>query len=204
MKCLKIAAGLAVALCTALPAVASTINPADYELIYTEGRRTTTIDGANISGNAARANNRGIGRFNIGALAGPMDVLLAGKVARTGRDQWESRNVSGWLSFDVLNYTATRSNNTDPFSARFDVIVNGTVAQSVTLSGSHTALLSTSLSPILLDEADVRLRVKSISGRSSYDISASIQPIPVAASFPLLLSAGGALVWAGRRKARKS
>ena len=204
MKRLTLAAGLAAALCTALPAAASTIDPSDFETIFTEGGRTTTIDGADISGNAAVAGNKNIGRFDFGRFEGPSQALFSGRVGNTGRDQWESRGVSGWLTFDVLNFTARKSNNTDPFSAKFMVFVNGKVVDEVTFSGTNTDLFSTTFAPILLDNADLRLRVKSLSGKSAYDISANIQPIALSSSLPLLLTAGGALTWAARRKKRLS
>jgi hypothetical protein len=197
------ATGLAVALATALPATAATIDPTDFDLILTESNRTATIDGADISGNEALPGNSNISTFSIG-LDAPVDVLLAGKVGNGGRDRWESRLVTGELTVDVLNFTTSRNNNTDPFSTTFDILVNGTVVQSHTLSGTNNDLLSASFSPIVLDGDNLQLRVQSVDGRTSYDIGVSLQPVPLAASFPLLLTAGGALVVARRRKARTS
>jgi hypothetical protein len=198
-------AAASVALLAATAGHSATINPADYDDIYTEGKRVATVDGANVAGNDAVAGNGDVTNFGLGALAA--DTLLVGRVVNTGVDEWLGSGLTGTFGVNIINYAISSRNGGSPFEALFEVLINGTVASSVNLLGSSaTAMfMNQSLGSFALAGDDVEVRITSAQGASDYDIELTFDPVaavPVPAAGLLLLTAlGGAGVMRRRKKA---
>lgn len=189
---------------------AITIHPEGYYQIYTEGKRATTLDGADVSGFAALRRNRDVDLFNIGRLRQGQSALLAGRVAGTGRDSFVSRRVTGQVGVNVLNFGQSTRKGRGPFQGLVEVLVGGAVVDSVTLNGTDSEIQSYSFVPVTANDEDVELRVTSATGASDYDIELVVSdaqrspsPVPLPAGAPLVLIGLGALAFAGyRRKER--
>lgn len=194
----------------AVQATAATVVPGDFDRIFTEGKRTSTVDGANVSGHAARNNNGDVGLFDIGGIAAGEAILLVGRVVRAGSDRFVAGNVSGLIDIAVVNYAESSRKGLSPFKAAFELRIDGALTQTVVLEGQSADILDGVFTPFVVNNQTVEFRVRSQLGRSDYDaaifsrVASGPNAVPAPAALPLLLSAfaGLAVLGARRRKRR--
>ncbi|MEQ8748324.1 MAG: hypothetical protein RIC52_00990, partial [Amphiplicatus sp.] len=67
-----------------IAADAATIDPSDFDRKFTEGKRTATLDGADLTGFGWNAANNDVKTLDVGALAPGDDLLLVGRVGAGG------------------------------------------------------------------------------------------------------------------------
>ncbi len=185
-------------------AAATTVHPTEFNRILTEGRRTATVDGADISGNAAVAGNGNVNLFNAGDLNTGDNVLLAGRVVGSGQDAWEFTNASGFLDLEVLNFASSSRKGTSIFGGSFDLFVDGVRRQFTGFGGSAGDNFSGQFSQLRLDNSTVRIVARAQGGASDYDLSLSLIAVPLPASGLLLIAglAGAGTIARRRRNAR--
>lgn len=176
---------------------AATITPSDYNTILTEGKRTATIDGAGVDGNAALDANGDIDVFNLGVLAS--ETLLIGRVTNSGLDEYFSATVNGDVKVTLLNYGESSRGGQSPFGSVFEFLVNDVVTETTTLTGS-TLFENINLGSFRALGNKIGVRITSTSGASDYDIGISVSPVPLPAAGLLLLVGIGGLAAIRRRK----
>lgn len=182
-----VAAALLATLSLSAPTGATTIDPTNFDMILTEGRRITTVDGADVSGNAATPGNGDIVSHTVTSVPEDSSTLLVGRLIAAGGDSWFFNNVTGHLSLDVLNYTEAFNAGLDPFNAEFKLFVNGTQVERLRLFGDPGQSFAASFSVRRLTGDDVELRISSTEGASDYDINFSVTSVPLPASAALLI-----------------
>lgn len=118
-------------------AAAATIDPNDFDRIYTESRRTTTVDGADVSGhgwNGARNSDiKESAPFDIGPLNPGDDVLLVGAVTTGGSDPYFSTEATGQVTFSVLNVGYWDAMGGRTFGTTFEIFIDGVLEATETL-----------------------------------------------------------------------
>lgn len=206
VKTLITAAALATVAATA--GHAATIDPASFDNIITEGKRTTTVDGADVSGNAGPRNNGDVGMaFDMGVVT---NTLLVGRLkgtatsAEVGIDGFAAQNVSGLATVSILNYAISDRDGEAPYGSTFQLLVDGAVRESITLTGATSAVsfMNEMFATVRLYGEELAVRVNSIEGASDYDISVNVAPVPLPAGGLLLLGGlGGAAALRRRKKA---
>jgi hypothetical protein len=187
-------------------AQAATITPSDFDKILTEGKRETTVDGADVSGNAAVSGNGDVGVFDLGPL--PSSTLLVGRLGGTGEDEFFSDNVTGYVSISILNYAVATRDPVAPFEAEFELLVNNVVESSTVLAGATVGATFENifLGDFMATDDLISLRFTSRSGSSHFDIAVNfddaISIVPLPATALLLLSGLVGVAGVSRRKDR--
>ena len=174
----------------ALSAGAATITPADFTRILTEGRRTQTIDGADVSGHAALPDNGDVKSFSrsldIGEIAPGDRLLLVGAVTAGGADEYFSEGVSGVVQFDVINFAASDRASDTPFNALFMVFLDGVLTETLDLGGAGADLIENqSFGSVAANNQRVGFRVYGTEGASAFDVGLSVTELPFFSSFGL-------------------
>ncbi len=152
-------------------ASAATFDPTDFDAIFTESRRASTL-GRLAMGGSAIVRSGDIGTLNIGALHAETDALVAGKIKKRNRDTYTSSDVTGALTVQVetksKRYKSAKRSKTRTL---YELIVDGVVVDSVLLrTGKKRNKKSFSFAPITVDGAEVSLRITGKRGKSiSYD-----------------------------------
>ena len=191
-------------LCFSQTAFASTIHPSNVDTIFTEGGRTTTIDGADISGNAVASGNSDIQRHYIDGSPDTSSYLLSGQLDDSDMDRWIFRGFTGIFDFTLINYAASAANSGSTFSGLFSMTIDGINVGSVSLGGTSGQTVSNPFGTFDLDNANILIEARGVSGTSNYDLSVEIATAPLPTS-GLLLGAGlfsvGAVM---RRRARRA
>lgn len=187
-KFLIAAAATAAIALPAFSAGAVSIDPADYDRILTEGYRTTTVDGADVSGHGAIAGNTDILSFSRGLDIGPVvvgeDILFIGNVSDGGADDIFVENVTGILTVDILNFTARTPQAGVGFAADFSLHVDDVLVETISLSGTGSDLIENrSFGPLLLTDQKFMLRAYGMAGWANYDIALALGPAPQPAQF---------------------
>lgn len=191
-------------ICLAGTSMASTIHPNNVDSIFTEGGRTTTIGGDDISGNAVASGNPDINRHFIDASPDTDSYLLSGQLDASDMDRWIFRGISGLFSVNLLDYAGSASNGGASFSGDFTVSIDGLVVGSLSLGGTSGQSVSNPFGSFNVDDANILIQATGTSGTSNYDIAVNIATAPLPTS-GLLLGAGlfGVGAWM-RRCARKA
>ncbi|MEM6941827.1 MAG: VPLPA-CTERM sorting domain-containing protein [Pseudomonadota bacterium] len=196
MKLNGIGCGAALgAVLTAGAASAVTVDPADFDSVFTEGLRTATTSGEAAVGSEAVPGNGDIDTFDIPGLAG--DTLLVGRV-EDATDTYTSGSVTGFATITVLNYAQAVRDGISPFSAVFSVFAGSTEVGSGTFgsAGPTSGVVAASQ----FNGDPFRLVVDGQSGAADYDVSISIASVPLPAAGLMLIGALGGLGMMRRRK----
>lgn len=168
---------------------------------YTEGKRTETIGGVDVSGYAALSGNGDIDSFDVGTAVQGDSAMVIGRVAGVGNsDAWTSSSVTGTMSLSIDAYAESSRAGVSPFSAMFELIVDGTSVETITLSGTSADTLTATFADLKITGDSVEILITSLAGRSDYDLSASISAVPLPATAAFLLAGLAGLGVAGRRK----
>lgn len=221
-----IAAAAIAAFAPSFAATAATIDPAAFDLVLTESKRTTSVDGVDLTGSAWADGNRDIKTFDIGGLDVGDDVLLVGRVGSPYDDVFFTSVSGGAINIEVINFVQFAGTATpeSAFGASFQLSVNGALVQQLDLNGVGDELIENqSLVPVLAAGDQVTLRILGLLGVSDYDVGISISagaggvggdlgsivaavPLPATLPATLPLMFGGAAIFGfgllGRRRAR--
>lgn len=160
-------------------AVAATINPNDFDRIYTESRRTTTVDGADVSGhgwNGARNSDiKAHAPFNIGPLNIGDDVLLVGAVTTGGTDPYFSSEAFGQVSFSVLNIGFWDAMGGETFGTTFEIFIDGVLEASETVFAlKDETNESLNFATFDLDGSAIDIIVSGAENASYFDLGISV------------------------------
>ncbi len=187
----------AAAMSAASAATAVTVDPNDFDSIFTEGQRTETVNGADVSGNAAVSGNGDVGTVDIPDLSG--NTLIVGRVTN-GSDNYTSASVTGLATITVLNYAEAVRAGASPFSAVFEFFAGGVSQGSTTLTSNGVPFSDVTVGSFNYTGESFGLTVNGQQGASDYDVSISIAAVPLPAAGLMLLGALGGLGVARRRK----
>ena len=213
----------AVAALVAFPVVtasAASINPADFDIIITEGKRTATVDGADVSGNAWNSRNSDVKTMDIGPIGFGDDILLVGGVGAGGADVFFASDVTGQVDVNVINLAeASRSIGEDiQFGARFDLFLNGALVETMDLFGNGAEIVDNNAFASVFTAGDeVRLRILGLAEVIDFDIGLSVanpflsqrqalqqvNAVPTPAALPLMFGALAFMGMAGLRRSAK-
>lgn len=202
MKLFASAAAIAVT-CAATSLGAVTVDPTNFDRIYTEDGRTQTVSGSAITGNAAVTGNVDVDRFRVADISEGQSYLLSGRALDDDRDRWVFRNVTGILDIDILAITRSTGAPRGGFNTRFNVVVDGTRVEQQRMVGALGEELNASFLPITVNDAQVVIVARDRGGASDYDLSVSLTAVPVPGAVLLMLT-GLAGLSAASRKKRKS
>jgi len=200
MTVLAIVTALATA--QALPAAAVTVDPGVFDRIFTEGKRTLTVDGADVAGHAALSGNGDVDDFDMGALSAGDDVLAVGRIVAGGSDAFTAAPASGRATVSILNFAESARDGESPFRALFKLFVGGALVETLDLGDSFPGVVENmSFGPVLTDGEELTLLIEAISGVADYDVAFSsvappqtpIATAPAPAGLPLLF--GGMAVF---------
>lgn len=166
---------------------AVTIDPTDFDVILTENGRTTTIDGADVSGHAAIAGNGDIRLLKFPNMRPGQKALFVGSVTSGGGDRFFNRHVTGLLEASVLNFAARDDNGGGAFSTLFKMFIGGVLMQTLDLSGDGDDLVeNATFTSMQLDNQHVELMAHGTGGITLFDMMIGIAP---AAEAPIQLLA---------------
>ena len=202
---------------------AATIDPTDFDLIITEGKRTQTLDGADVSGVAWNNRNSDVKSLDIGRLGAGDTVLLIGGVGAGGADVYFATSVTGIVEVSILNFAQSPMffSEANAFGAQFDLSTKATLEDSLTLVsrldvfGQGSDLVENqSLAPVVGAGEIISLRILGLVGVTDFDIQINVRPefvqlsafsnvsaVPLPAGLPLM---AGALAMVGLVNLRRN
>lgn len=207
MTVLAIVTALAAA--PALPAAAATVDPGAFDRIFTEGKRTLTVDGADVFGHAAVSGNGDVAVFDMGPLSVGDDVLAVGRVVAGGSDSFAATPANGLVTVSVLNFAESSRDGESPFSALFKLFVGGALVETLDLGDSFPNVVeNVAFGPVLTGGEEISLLIEAVSGVADYDVAFSsvappqspIATAPAPAGLPLLFGGLAVLGMAACRK----
>lgn len=217
-KFITAAAVAAIAFLPLSAATAATIDPSDFDLIFTEGKRTTTIDGADVSGHAWNDRNSDIKSFDLGELNTKDDVLLVGWLGAGGADVYFSTSTTGRVEVSVINFAQSDYAFDDEaaFGARFELSVNDALVSHLELAGVGGDLIENqSLLPTTANDDRISLRILGLDAYTDFDIAIRVRSenaaaqvasvigtVPLPAGLPLMAGALAMIGMASLRRGR--
>ncbi|MEL6476868.1 MAG: VPLPA-CTERM sorting domain-containing protein [Pseudomonadota bacterium] len=192
----------------AFAAQAATIDPADFDLITSEGQRTATVDGADVSGLAVVVGNPDNDSAELGSLRANDDILTIGRVVemRTPTapftDEYTFASARGQVDVNVINFAESSRGGVSPFTGLFELLVDDTLVESFEITSSSLVENTAFSTLTFVNNQKVTIRVSALEGISDYDIGVSGSfAVPLPASLPLFLGGlAGLAVVARRRK----
>jgi len=164
---------------------AATINPNDFDLIITEGKRTQTLDGVDVSGFAWNSRNSDVKSLDIGTLNAGDDVLLVGGVGAGGADVFFSTSATGTVEVSIVNFAqaALDFSETNAFGSRFDLSTGSdpevglTLVSRLDLFGVGSELVENqALTPVVSAGEVVSLRILGLAANTDFDVRISVLP----------------------------
>ena len=183
-------------------AQAATINPGDFDDIFTEGQRTQTVDGTDVSGFTV-AGFPDVTTFDVGSIDVDDSLLIVGRGVENQlglNDEFTSDSVSGVFTANIINFAESSRNGVSPFTGLFELFVDGSLVETIQISSS-TLVENVAFTSITLNDASVLFRTTVTDGIADYDLSfSSVAAVPLPASLPLALAGLLGLGYVGMRR----
>lgn len=201
-KVFSVAAAAALLILPLASTHAATIDPTDFDLIITEGKRTQTLDGADVSGLAWNSRNSDVKSLDIGTLNAGDDVLLVGSVGAGGADVYFSTSATGTIEVSIVNFAQSPFDfsESNAFGSRFDLSTgqNGgselTLVSRLDVFGQGSELVENqTLAPVISAGEMVSLRILGLTAFTDFDVRISVLPDAVVAIGGPLLSSVSAV-----------
>lgn len=228
-KVLSVATAAALFILPLASSHAATIDPTDFDLIITEGKRVQTLDGADVSNLAWNSRNSDVKSLDIGPLNAGDDVLLVGGVGAGGADVYFTTSVTGIVEVSIVNFAQSPLDFDEnaAFGGQFDLSTgtNGsskpTLVSRLDLFGTGDELVENqSLAPVFSAGQQVWLSILGLAANTDFDIRISVGSfsapalssvsapalssvvVPLPAGLPLMTGAFAMLGMVGLRRSK--